>query len=181
MKQRKGSQRNAGRTFSLLKLTRIGRRMFWWTKASISCSKLSEVATCEHTESTSSPTHFQLIGRSEKPGEHSKHSPNIPGPLKNPGARDASHEVALLETPVLVLHATKSYSELSMSSLSRGPAPTPSWPVVPCKALPALGTSNTDATIGRIEDVARQATDRWMTRTNETRLLLPQNYFLESA
>jgi hypothetical protein len=36
--------------------------MFRWTEANISCSNLFVVVTYKHTDSASSPTHFQLMG-----------------------------------------------------------------------------------------------------------------------
>jgi hypothetical protein len=55
---------------------------------------------------------------------------------------------------------TKSCNELLALSLSLGPVPTTSWLAVPCNALPILGTSGTDAIIGRLEDVTGHAADR---------------------
>jgi hypothetical protein len=41
---------------SLSRLTQIRWKMFWSTKASVSCNNLSMALTHEHTDSASSPT-----------------------------------------------------------------------------------------------------------------------------
>jgi hypothetical protein len=169
MKERGGSQRNAGRIFSLFRLTRIERRLFWWTEASAACSNLSVAVTCQHTNSASSPIHLQLMGEGGEPGEHCKHNLDIPGPLafEDPGVAAVSPGEALPETPAPVARSTKSYSKLPTSSPSQGPAPTTSMSADPCNAPPALNTSDNDAIIGRLRDIARGATDRCTTETNE--------------
>jgi hypothetical protein len=169
MKEFGGSQRNEGKIFSLLRLTRIGRRMFWCIGASVSCNNLSVVATCEHTDSASSPTYHQLMGAGRKWGEPGKRSPDIPGPsvLEDPGAGNASPEAAHPGTPAPTPRTTKSRSELSASSLSWGPAPTTFWSAVPCNAPPALGTSDIDTIIVKLGDVTGHAIDRQITETNE--------------
>jgi hypothetical protein len=148
-------------TFSLPRLTRIRHRMFWWTEDSISCSNLSATATCEHADYASSPTRLLLMGRGEKPGGSDKHSPDIPGPpvLEDQRAGATSPMVALLKTPAPVSCTTKSRNKLPASSPSRGPAPTTSWPVVPCNVPPALGTSDTDTIIGWLGDVTGHNAD----------------------
>jgi hypothetical protein len=55
MKERGGSQSNAGMIFSLFRLTQIECMVFWWTEASDVCSNLFEAVTCEHADSASSP------------------------------------------------------------------------------------------------------------------------------
>jgi hypothetical protein len=81
-----------GKIFSLVRLTRIKCRMFWWTEASISCSNLSAVATNEHADSVSSPTWLQLMGGCEELRELNKYSPDTPRPVppEDPGAGAAS-------------------------------------------------------------------------------------------
>jgi hypothetical protein len=112
--------------FSLFRLTQIGRSMFWWTKASISCSNLSMAVTYEHVDSTSSPTCLQSMGRGREPREPSNHNSDILGPsaLEDLGDGASSPRVALLRTLAPALRITKSCSKLLTSSPSRGLAPT---------------------------------------------------------
>jgi hypothetical protein len=113
-------------------------------------------------DSASSPTYLHLMGGGGRTGEPGKCSPDIPGPPvhEDLGAGAASPKVTLLGTPTPVSCTTKSCNELLALSLSLGPVPTTSWLAVPCNALPILGTSVTDAIIGRLEDVTGHAADR---------------------
>jgi hypothetical protein len=85
----------------VFKLTRIRCRMLWWTEASISYSNLSALATCEHANSGSSPTHLQLMGGGGKAREPGRYSLDAPKPVapEDPGARAAKPRVILPETP----------------------------------------------------------------------------------
>jgi hypothetical protein len=56
MKMHEGSQRRAGGFFSLLRPTQIRCRIFWSTKASVSCSNLSAAMTYGPPEPALSPT-----------------------------------------------------------------------------------------------------------------------------
>jgi hypothetical protein len=150
--------------------------MFWWTEVNILTSNLSAAATYEHIDSASSPTHLQLRCGGRKPGEPGKRDPDIPRPLvlEDPRAGAASPEVALLKTPAPAPRTTKSHSELSVSSPTWGPAPSTTWVVVPCNVLLALGTSDTDAIIGRPGDVV---TPSFKAKTECIHLCVPGSNF----
>jgi hypothetical protein len=80
MRMHERRHRRAGSFSSLFRATRIRRRMFELTEVSVSCSNLSVVVTCEHTDSALSPTCLQSIGGGGKLGEHGRCSPNTLGP-----------------------------------------------------------------------------------------------------
>jgi hypothetical protein len=166
---------------SLFRLTRIGRRMFWSTEASISCNNVSVVVTCEYVDSATSSTHLQLIsegGKLGEPGWYSLDTLGLAAP-EDPGAGATSPGTALPGRPASVLCITKSRSKL----------PTTSMPMAPCVAQPApctLGTHATtdrgkpkvttarshelavdDAIKGRHGGIAGWAVDRRATGTNE--------------
>jgi hypothetical protein len=89
--------------FSLFfKLTRIERRMFRLPEASVSCSNLFTVATCEHVDSASSTTRLQLISGGAKPD-----TPRLAMP-EDLGAGAVLPEASLLGTSMLAPHLTKS-------------------------------------------------------------------------
>jgi hypothetical protein len=117
--------------------------MFQWTEASVSCSNLSAAVTYEHSDSTSSPTHLQLMGGGGELGEPGKYNPDISRPtaLQDPGAGAASPRTPLPGVPSPVPHTTKSYNKLLTLSPSQGPASASSMPL-------ALDTSIADATTG---------------------------------
>jgi hypothetical protein len=144
--------------------------MFQSTEASILCNNLSVVVTCEHGNSTSSPTHLQLIGgggNSVEPGRCSPDTPRLTTP-DDPGPGAASPRVALSGTPMPVPRDTKSHSKPPTSLVSWGPAPSTSTLPAPydmpsAPGISGIGTSrasnvgssdagdSTDTTIGHGE------------------------------
>jgi hypothetical protein len=54
--------------------------MLRWIEASVSCSNLFMVVTCEHADSASSSTRLQVMGGDEEPRELGKYSSDTPGP-----------------------------------------------------------------------------------------------------
>jgi hypothetical protein len=115
-----GSRTCAGYFFSFFRPTRIRRRMFRLTEASISYSNLSAMVTCEHADSASSPTCLLFIGRGGKPREPDRCSLDTLGPTvsKDPWAGAALPSVALPGTLMPVPRFTKSHSKPPTSSLS---------------------------------------------------------------
>jgi hypothetical protein len=101
--------------------------MFHLTKASVSCSNLSTMATYEHANPTSSSTSLQSIGGSEGLGEPGRSSSAIPGPTvpEDPRAGITSPEVVLLTIPKSVPHTTRSWGGPLASWPGRG------WPHLP--------------------------------------------------
>jgi hypothetical protein len=91
-----------------------------------------------------------IDGRGGEPGELSKYTPDIPGPmtLEDPGAGASSPRVAFSGMPAPVPRTTKSCDKLPALPPSQGPASATSTPVAPCGAPPAPGTSIADATTG---------------------------------
>jgi hypothetical protein len=118
--------------------------MFWSTKASISCSTLSVVVTCELADLASSPTYLYSIGGGLKPGEHGLEilRPTVP---KHPGAGAASPGAALLRTSMPVSRFTKSCSKPLAPSPSWGPAPDTSMQEAPCDRPSAPSVTRTRA------------------------------------
>jgi hypothetical protein len=103
---------------SCFKLTRIRRRMFRPTKASVSCNNLSASMTYEHANSMLSSTRLQLLGGGAKPGEPDRTSLDTPGPTmpEDPGAGVMTPRAVLLGTPMPKPYITKSQSEPLVSS-----------------------------------------------------------------
>jgi hypothetical protein len=105
------------------RLTRIGRRIFRSTKASLSCNNLSAAAMSEHTNFSSSRTRSPLVDMRGRKARGARQ-----GQCEHPWACGARHPrgwgtslgAAPLGAPMLAPCLTKSCSKPLMSSVSWG-------------------------------------------------------------